>query len=193
VLIDIPVTVTAGPGARAVTAGITILEQAMRKQTHALYPGTFDPLTVGHLDILRRASLMFSRVTIAVADNPAKTAPLFTVSERVGMIEIAARPMRNVRVRSFSGLTVEFARAIKANVVLRGLRAVSDFEYELQMAMMNESLEPGVSTIFMAPAPEYSFLSSSLVKEIARFGGDVAPFVPRHVEKQLRARLEGKA
>ncbi|GIX43616.1 MAG: pantetheine-phosphate adenylyltransferase [Candidatus Hydrogenedentota bacterium] len=161
----------------------------MQKLTHALYPGSFDVLTYGHLDLVRRASAMFSRVTVAVAHNPNKQ-PLFSVAEREEMIREGVRDLRNVQVGSFTGLTVKYAKQIGANVILRGLRAVSDFEFELQMAMMNETLEPGISTIFMAPAPAYSFLSSSLVKEIARFGGDVSQFVPPHVERLLIQRLK---
>jgi pantetheine-phosphate adenylyltransferase len=165
----------------------------MPEITHALYPGSFDVLTLGHLDILRRASRMFTRVTMAVAENPAKAGTLFSTEERVDMIRSSAEGYANVEVRAMAGLTVDFAREIGANVILRGLRAVSDFEYELQMAMMNESLAPQVSTVFMAPAPQYIFLSSSLVKEIARFGGDVSPYVPPHVAVALAKRLEEKA
>jgi pantetheine-phosphate adenylyltransferase len=159
-------------------------------QAHALYPGSFDVLTLGHLDILRRATRMFPRVTIAVAHNPSKTATLFTVEERLGMLRECTAGFTNVHVDHFVGLTVDFARSIRANVILRGLRAISDFEYELQMAMMNESLDPDVHTVFMAPAPQFSFLSSSLVKEIARFGGDITGHVPAPVAARVRARME---
>lgn len=164
--------------------------QHQLERGHALYPGTFDVLTLGHLDIVRRASTIFRRLTVAVAQNPGKAAPLFTVAERVEMLREAVADLANVDVASFEGLTVQFARRIGANVIVRGLRAVSDFEFELQMAMMNESLNPEICTVFMAPAPAYSFLSSSLVKEIARFGGDVAEYVPPHVAEKLINRLK---
>lgn len=155
----------------------------------ALYPGSFDVLTYGHLDILRRAARTFPRVIVAVAENPGKREPLFTPAERVAMLKEATSEWPQVEACSFDGLTVEYARTVGANVILRGLRAVSDFEFEFQMAMMNDQLAPDVTTIFMAPAPQYSFLSSSLVKEIARFGGDVHAFVPAPVEKALIHKL----
>lgn len=161
--------------------------------THALYPGSFDVVTNGHLDVLRRASRTFSRVTVAVANNSSKLAPLFTAPERVEMLSAAVRTYPNVTATSFTGLTVEFARSIEATLILRGLRAVSDFEFELQMAMMNDNLAPGITTIFMAPAPQFSFLSSSLVKEVARYGGDISDLVPPEVEAKLLARLKEKA
>lgn len=157
---------------------------------HALYPGTFDVLTFGHLDLVRRAATIFRRLTVAVARNPAKQPPIFSVEERVEMLREAVTDLANVSVANFSGLTVNFAREIGAQVIVRGLRAVSDFEFELQMAMMNESLNPDICTVFMAPAPAYSFLSSSLVKEIARFGGDVTPYVPEHVAQKLMVRMK---
>jgi pantetheine-phosphate adenylyltransferase len=156
---------------------------------HALYPGSFDVVTYGHLDIIRRASTIFSRLTVAVAENPQKTKPLFSIAERTEMLREALQEISNVSVASFRGLTVEFAREIGAHVIIRGLRAVSDFEYELQMAMMNESLYPDICTVFMAPAPSYSFLSSSLVKEIARYGGDVSAYVPAPVVLRLKEKL----
>ncbi|MBX7247079.1 MAG: pantetheine-phosphate adenylyltransferase [Candidatus Sumerlaeaceae bacterium] len=161
----------------------------MSKSIHALYPGSFDVLTLGHLDVLRRAVRMFAKVTVAVADNPAKVTALFSPDERVEMLRVATKSMPNVEIRSFSGLTVDFARKVKATAILRGLRAVSDFEYELQMAMMNGNLAPEVTTVFMPPSPQYSFLSSSLVKEIARYGGQISELVPRDVERKLRRKL----
>ncbi|MGB9693112.1 MAG: pantetheine-phosphate adenylyltransferase [Candidatus Sumerlaeaceae bacterium] len=157
---------------------------------HALYPGTFDVLTFGHLDIVRRAATIFRQLTVAVAQNIEKQHPLFSSEERMEMLREAVVDLPNVVVTSFKGLTVEFAREVGAQVIVRGLRAVSDFEFELQMAMMNESLNPDICTVFMAPAPAYSFLSSSLVKEIARFGGDVSAYVPEYVARRLEQRVK---
>lgn len=165
------------------------LARSGAKPSHALYPGTFDVLTYGHLDVLRRAVRLFDQVTIAVAINPAKQQMLFSVEERVDMIRKATARMQRVAVAQFTGLTVDFARQIKASVILRGLRAVSDFEFELQMAMMNENLMPSITTLFMAPSPQYIFLSSSAVKEIARFNGDVSQFVPPHVAQCLYRKI----
>lgn len=160
--------------------------------SHALYPGSFDVVTFGHLDVVRRAARMFERVTIAIADNPTKREPVFTPAERKAMLEQCVGEWPNVSVMTFPGLTVEFARKIGAIVILRGLRAVSDFEFEFQMAMMNDNLAPEITTMFMAPSPQYSFLSSSLVKEIARFGGDISHFVPSHVEEAVRKKMSVK-
>jgi pantetheine-phosphate adenylyltransferase len=157
---------------------------------HALYPGSFDVLTYGHLDVLRRASRMFGRVTMAVAENQGKRVSFFTPAERLAMLNEAIVDLPNVEACRFNGLTVEFARMIGATVIIRGLRAVSDFESELQMAMMNDSLAPELTTIFLAPSPQFVFLSSTLVKEIARYGSDVSEFVPLHVLTKLRARLK---
>lgn len=159
--------------------------------SHALYPGSFDAVTFGHLEIIRKAVRHYCRVTVAVAENPGKRQPLFTVAERVEMLTecMADADMDNVTVCGFPGLTVDFAASIGANVILRGLRAVSDFEFEFQMAMMNENLSPDITTMFMVPAPQYSFVSSSLVKEIARYGGDISHFVPENVAQKIMARL----
>jgi pantetheine-phosphate adenylyltransferase len=162
----------------------------VKKVVHALYPGSFDVLTLGHLDMIHRAARTFNRVTVAVAGNPGKRPPLFTVEERMEMLREATAGLPNVAVTSFPQLTVEYARSIGAGVIVRGLRAVSDFEFELQMAMMNETLSGGdVTTVFMAPSPQHVFLSSTLVKEIAAFGGDVSGFVPPAVEARLRVRI----
>jgi pantetheine-phosphate adenylyltransferase len=161
----------------------------MSDSVHALYPGSFDVLTLGHLDLLRRAVRMFKKLTVAVASNPAKFAPVFTVEERLEMLRKSCEGIPNVQVTQFAGLTVTFARQIGATVILRGLRAVSDFEFELQMAMMNNNIEPNVTTVFLAPSPQFSFLSSSLVKEIARFGADVSDVVPPHVAAKLREKF----
>ena len=150
----------------------------------AIYPGSFDPITNGHLDVVRRAATMFDRVIVAVAGNEEKT-PLFTATERTALVRGAVSQLRNVAVDAFDGLLVEYARRKKALVIVRGLRAVSDFEYELQLALMNRKLEPGVETIFLAPKDEYTFISSRMVKEIAKLGGDVSAFVPAAVQKAM--------
>ena len=162
----------------------------MRKVA-AIYPGSFDPITNGHLDVVRRAATMFDRVVVAVARNAEKT-PLFTVAERVAMTRVAVRHLRNVVVDDFDGLLVNYARRQKAAVVIRGLRAVSDFEYEFQMALMNRRLNPKVETIFLTPKDEYTFISSKLVKEIAELGGDVSDFVPRDVKVALNRALAAR-
>jgi len=154
----------------------------------AVYPGSFDPITNGHLDVIRRAASMFGRVIVAVAHNSEK-APLFTVEERVALTRQSVKGLRNVVVDTFRGLLVNYVRRKHAHVVVRGLRAVSDFEFEFQMALMNRKLEPRVETIFLMPKDEYTFLSSGLVKEIAELGGDVSEFVPPTVEKALRRKL----
>lgn len=157
---------------------------------HILYPGSFDAVTFGHLDIIRRAVRHYRHVTVAVAQNPGKRSPMFTVPERVKMLQECTAEMDNVTVCGFPGLTVDFARSIGAGVILRGLRAVSDFEFEFQMAMMNENLAPEITTMFMVPAPNFSFVSSSLVKEIARYGGDISHFVPPNVAAAIVERME---
>jgi pantetheine-phosphate adenylyltransferase len=153
----------------------------------ALCPGTFDPVTNGHLDVVGRASSMFDTVVVAVLENPSK-APLFTLQERVGLLEESLRDLGNVRVGSFGGLLVDYAGAQGAQMIVKGLRAVSDYEYEIQMAQMNQRIG-GLETLFMATSPKWSFLSSSLVKEVARLGGDVEGLVPDHVRKALVDRL----
>jgi pantetheine-phosphate adenylyltransferase len=153
----------------------------------ALYPGTFDPVTYGHLDVIRRAAALFGKVIVGVSVNPRK-APLFGTAERVEMLREACREFDNVSVEVVPGLVVDFARAAGANVIVRGLRAVTDFEYELQMASTNRAMAPEIETVFFTPAPEYHYLSSSTVGEIACFGGDVSPFVPPHVARRLRER-----
>jgi pantetheine-phosphate adenylyltransferase len=157
----------------------------------ALCPGTFDPVTNGHLDIIERAGQCFDAVVVGVLDNPAKR-PLFSVEERVGLLEEATAGMPNVSVTSFGGLLVESVRALGADVVVKGLRAVTDFESEIQMAQMNHALA-GVETLFMTTSPAWSFLSSSLVKEVAGFGGDVSELVPSGVADALRGRAGGEA
>jgi pantetheine-phosphate adenylyltransferase len=151
----------------------------------ALYPGSFDPLTMGHVDIIQRGSRLFDRIVVAVLINADK-APLFTVTERVEIVREVFRDRANVEVDTFDGLLVEYARRKQASVIVRGLRAVSDFEYEMQMALMNRSLNPDVETIFMMPAERYTYVSSRLVKEVVSLGGSVKGIVPEIVERRLR-------
>lgn len=157
----------------------------------ALYPGSFDPLTLGHLDLIERASRLFDGVVVAVLRNPGKT-PAFSLEQRLGQIRQATAHLSGVEVGSFDGLTVRFALDCRTEVILRGLRALSDFEYELQIAHTNKSLAPQVETLFLATAVHHSFLSSSVVKEVARFGGDVGHLVPDGVAQDL-ARLFNRA
>jgi pantetheine-phosphate adenylyltransferase len=156
----------------------------------AIYPGSFDPLTNGHLDVLQRASKLFDRVIVAIALNESKN-PLFSLDERLALMKPAISRMRNVKADVFEGLLVEYAAREKAQAIVRGLRAVSDFEFEFQMALMNRKLDQKIETIFMMPKETYTFISSRIVKEIARLGGDVSPFVPPHVEAALKKKLKG--
>ncbi len=150
----------------------------------AIYPGSFDPITLGHLDLIRRSSRLFERVIVAVLRNPNKR-PLFTVEQRLEQIRLSTKHLPNVGVDSFDGLAVEYAQMQQAQVLLRGLRAVSDFEIELQMAHTNKTLSTQIETVFLATSNEYSFLSSSVVKEIARFGGSVDHLVPPHIAPDI--------
>ena len=154
----------------------------------AIYPGSFDPLTNGHLDLVHRAARLFDRVIVAVAPNDGKTA-LFTLAQRVKLARQAVRALPNVEVDSFTGLLVDYVEKRQAHAILRGLRAISDFEYEFQMALMNRKLDAQVETIFMMPNEAYTFLSSRLVKEIMRLGGDMSSFVPAHIQAALRKKL----
>ena len=154
----------------------------------AIYPGSFDPVTNGHLDLIERGAKIFDRLIVSILRNFNKQ-PLFTLDERVEMLREVARPWPNVEVDVFSGLLVEYARLREANVILRGIRAVSDYEYELQMAMMNRKLNPNLETMFMMPAVAYSYLSSHLVREIAHLGGPITGLVPPIVEERLRAKV----
>ncbi|MCD6218986.1 pantetheine-phosphate adenylyltransferase [Candidatus Calescamantes bacterium] len=153
-----------------------------------VYPGTFDPITYGHLDIIERACCIFDKVLVAVAENPWKN-PLFTLRERVEMVKETTSSLSRVAVESFSGLLVEFAREKKCKVILRGVRAISDFEYEFQMALSNRKIAPEIETIFMMPKENYSFFSSRIIKEIASLGGKLEEFVPPLVAEKLREKL----
>jgi len=155
----------------------------------AIYPGTFDPPTNGHLDLIERGSKLFDHLTVAILVNPVKN-PLFTVEERVEMLEEATGPLGNVSVATFDGLMVAFARKVGASAVLRGIRAISDYEHEFQMALMNRRLAPDVETVFLQPAGRYSFVSSRMVKEVFSFGGDISGLVPPNVVKKLHARIK---
>jgi pantetheine-phosphate adenylyltransferase len=154
----------------------------------ALYPGTFDPITTGHSDLVRRATSVFDKVIVAIAANPAKK-PLFNLDERVDMARAVLADLPSVSVVGFDTLLIECVRQHQAHVILRGLRAVSDFEYEFQLAGMNRRLDPQVETVFMTPSEREMFVSASLVKEIAALGGDVSPFVHARVMQALRAKL----
>ena len=153
-----------------------------------VYPGSFDPITNGHADLIQRAARLFGQVIVGVARNINKQ-PLFSLEERMDLVRAAIGDLPNVRVMPIDGLLVDFVTGQKAQVILRGLRAVSDFEYEFQLATMNRHLRPQVETIFLTPAEQHSFISSSLVKEVARFGGDVSVFLHPHVAAALRERI----
>ncbi|MCK4235174.1 pantetheine-phosphate adenylyltransferase [candidate division WOR-3 bacterium] len=155
----------------------------------AVYPGTFDPLTKGHLDVINRARKLFSKITILVAHHNEKN-PLFTVVERKKMLADSVKRMKNVNVDSYDGLLVDYAKKNNIRVVIRGLRAISDFEYEFQMALMNRKISPDVETVFLVPDESFTYLSSSLIKEIISVGGDISHFVPRVVNKYLKEKLK---
>ncbi|MBI3879529.1 MAG: pantetheine-phosphate adenylyltransferase [Verrucomicrobia bacterium] len=154
----------------------------------AVYPGSFDPLTNGHLDVIQRAAKLFDRVIVAVAGNEGKK-PLFSLAERKRLAIEAMTHLPNVEADTFNGLLVDYVESRGSSAIVRGLRAVSDFEFEFQLALMNRKLRPGIETIFMMPKDTYTFLSSHIVKEIARLGGDVTPFVPENVAAALRKKL----
>jgi pantetheine-phosphate adenylyltransferase len=159
------------------------------KKVTAIYPGSFDPPTNGHLDLIERGSHIFDELVVAILRNAEKT-PLFSVGERRKMLEELTAGSKNVRVDTFDGLTVDYAANVNAGAVLRGIRALSDYEYELQMALMNRKLRPDLETVFMMPAEQYSYLSSRLVREVARLGGDIRGLVPAIVEQRLREKLD---
>lgn len=154
----------------------------------ALYPGTFDPPTNGHLDLIQRGARLFEHLTVAILNNPDKNSPLFTVAERAEMLEEVTRPIGNVSVATFDGLMVQFARQQGATAILRGIRAISDYEYEFPMALMNRRLAPEIETVFLQPAGRYSFVSSRMVKEVFSFDGDLTGLVPPNVLKRLKGR-----
>lgn len=156
--------------------------------TTAIYPGTFDPITNGHSDLIVRASKLFDRVIVAVAINPGKK-PLFTLDERVELAQASLRGLDNVEVCGFEGLLIDVAMEMNANIIIRGLRAVSDFEHEFQLASMNRKMQPEIETLFLTPAEQFTFISSSLVREIATLGGDVSDFVSPVVMSALKAKL----
>ncbi len=159
------------------------------KKVTAIYPGSFDPPTNGHLDLIHRGSRIFDQLIVAILRNPDKT-PLFSVSDRKRMLEDLTADIKNVSVETFDGLTVDFAEKVNAGAMLRGIRALSDYEYELQIAMMNRKLSPELETVFMMPAEQYSYLSSRLVREAAKLGGDVSTLVPELVEQRLKEKLD---
>jgi pantetheine-phosphate adenylyltransferase len=164
----------------------------MKKHVIAIYPGSFDPLTNGHLDLIHRGAKLFDELIVAILDNPEKD-PLFSVKERSAMLATMLERYDNVRIDSFDGLLVDFAKKVNASVVMRGIRAISDYEYELQMALMNHKLYPQMDTVFMPSAEAYSYVSSRLVKGIARLGGPVHGFVPAMVEEALQRKLNGNS
>jgi len=154
----------------------------------AIYPGSFDPVTYGHIDLIKRATGIFDEVIVAVAKN-VKKAPLFTIKERLEMLKQATKNIRGVKVEAFDGLVIEFARKRESNIIIRGLRMISDFEYEFQMALTNRRLAEDIETVFLMPSERYSFLSSTLLKEAASLGADISSFVPLFVAKKLKQRL----
>mgnify|MGYP000432297147 CR=1 FL=1 len=157
----------------------------------AIYPGSFDPVTLGHLDIIRRSAAIADELIVGILNNKAKT-PLFSVGERVKMLEEVTKDFPNVKIIPFKGLLVEFAKQMDAKVIVRGLRAITDFEYELQMSQTNHKLEPDLETMFLTTSIEYSYLSSTTVREIAAYGGDVSQFVPEAVAGELEAKMKAK-
>ncbi len=159
------------------------------KRIKAIYPGSFDPPTNGHLDLIERGSKIFEELVVAILRNPEKD-PLFSVAERRNMLEAMTSGLDNVSVETFDGLTVEYAMTVGASAVLRGIRAISDYEYELQMALMNRKLQPSLETIFMMPAEQYSYVSSRLVREVAQLGGNIDCLVPELVAQKLREKMD---
>jgi pantetheine-phosphate adenylyltransferase len=159
------------------------------KRIKAIYPGSFDPPTNGHLDLIERGSKIFDELVVAILRNPEKN-PLFSLADRRKMLEAMTSSFDNVSVDTFDGLTVDYALRVEARAILRGIRAISDYEYELQMALMNRKLQPGLETVFMMPAEKYSYLSSRLVREVAQLGGSIECLVPDLVEQKLREKID---
>ena len=157
----------------------------------AVYPGSFDPATYGHLDVIKRAAVSFDKVIVGVLHNSSKS-PLFSVEERVKMLKEVTKDLDNIRIVPFDGLLVEFASRMNAGLVIRGLRAITDFEYELQMSQTNQKLDPNIETMFLTTSIEYSYLSSTTVREIAAFGGDLTQFVPEAVALELEKKMNTK-
>lgn len=155
----------------------------------AIYPGTFDPVTYGHLDLIRRSSIMFDEIVVGVLENIEKK-PLFSAEERIAMVEDATRDISNIKVTTFDGLQIDFAKKQKANFIIRGLRALTDFEYEFQMTQTNRIMSDEIDTIFLMTSLEYAYLSSSAVREVASFGGDISHFVPKTIEKLVKAKYK---
>lgn len=154
----------------------------------AIYAGSFDPVTNGHLDIIARSSRVVDELVVGVLNNRAKS-PLFSVEERVKMLEEVTKEYSNIKIRSFTGLLVDFAKECEANIIVRGLRAITDFDYELQMAQTNRIMNPDLDTMFLTTSLEYSYLRSTTVKEVASFGGDISAFVPPYIEQKIRERM----
>ena len=163
------------------------------KNIRAIYPGSFDPLTNGHLDLIERGSKIFDELIVAILRNAEKEPPLFSVAERMDMLEEMVRRYGNVRVDTFEGLLVDYAARMEAKAVLRGIHAISDYEYELRMALLNRKLAPQIETVFMMPAEAYSYVSSRLVKEVCQLGGSVRDLVPELVEQRLLEKINGAA
>lgn len=157
----------------------------------AVYPGSFDPVTYGHLDVIRRASVLFDEIIIGVLHNYRKS-PLFSAEERVNILKEVTKDIPNITIKAFEGLSVDFVRECGAQVIVRGLRAITDFEYELQMAQTNRILEPKIDTMFLTTSLEYAYLSSTTVKEVALFGEDISKFVPPYVAEQIHKKLKTK-
>ncbi len=154
----------------------------------AVYPGSFDPVTNGHLDLIQRGLQLFDRLVVAIADNPDKK-PLFSAEDRLEMVRFGVKDLKQVKVVLFTGLLANLAREVKASAIIRGVRAVSDFEFEFQLALMNRKLTPETETVFLIPSEKYTYLSSNLIKDVARFNGDISCFVPQIVEKRLKEKF----